>query len=536
MESIQHDNETISLKNIIVNYLLHWKLIFSIGGCSVLIAFLYLFLTPKTYEMMTKVQLLEDKGTTGAGLNIGDASGLMKSFGLGGISGTGFSLDDERVKLSSTSLLKEVVLKLGMNVSYYKPYAYKYQMYEDIPLLLSADSETLENQEYTVDISVDIDKSGSVKVKTESEVSKNTFKFASLPAIIKTEEGTFVLSYRKGVVKPLSMDLSISPAIAVAEDLSESMVFEEFSKNSNVLEISCTDYEKKRGVDLLSTLVEFYNNQEDSVKKTESGKSIRFLDERLKVIEDELSRVEYKIEQYKLQNKMTSIESDVLFYAEQMKELQVKIIELEAQGHLIDLLDDYIKDPGNKYNLVPITLASGTGENTSNPVTTYNEALLERIKLMQSTKTENPLIGQINLQVDQLRESVFLSIENAKKSLALTLGDLKGKEKVLLDKMGVVPTLEREYVDFRRQQEIYQALYLILLQKKEDFIHSIGDSKERARVVEMAYVKQKKVAPRMLYAALFVFIFTLVIPAVYLFTKEQIFVLWNEYKRLSHSK
>lgn len=54
--------------------------------------------------------------------------------------------------------------------------------------------------------------------------------------------------------------------------------------------------------------------------------------------------------------------------------------------------------------------------------------------------------------------------------------------------------------------------------------------------MEMAYVKQKKVAPRMLYAALFVFIFTLVIPAVYLFTKEQIFVLWNEYKRLSQSK
>lgn len=40
-------------------------------------------------------------------------------------------------------------------------------------------------------------------------------------------------------------------------------------------------------------------------------------------------------------------------------------------------------------------------------------------------------------------KAVFLSIENAKKSLALTLGDLKGKEKVLLDKMGVVPTLER---------------------------------------------------------------------------------------------
>lgn len=537
MESIQQDNETISLKKIIVDYLYHWKLILAIGVFSLLIALLYLIFTPKTYEMMTKVQLLEDKGTSGAGLNVGDASGLMKSFGLGGISGSGFSLDDEKAKLSSTSTLKDVVLKLGMNVSYYKPYTYKYQMYEDVPLLLSADSATQENLEYVVDFNVAIDNTGLVKVKTKTEKEKNSFEFKSLPAEIKIKEGTFVLSYREKVVKPLSLKLAISPAIAVAEDLSESMEFEEYSKNANVLEISCTDYEKKRGVDLLTTLVNVYNGQEDSIKRSESGKSIRFLDERLEVVESELSDVEFKIENYKLQNKMTNIEADVMFYADQMKELQVKIIELEAQGRLIDLLDAYVKDPVNKYNLVPITLATGgDGENTSNPVSSYNEALLERIKLMQSTKIDNPLIGQINLQVDQLRESVFLSIENAKKSLTLTLDDLKGKEQLLLNKMGVVPTLERKYVDFSRQQEIYQALYLILLQKKEDLIHSIGESKDRARVVETAYVKQKKVAPRMLYAVLFIFVFTMIVPAIYLFGKEQIFVLLDEYKRLYQNK
>lgn len=536
MESIQQDNETVSLKKIIVNYLYHWKLILATGVFSLLIALLYLILTPKTYEMMTKVQLLEDKGTSGAGLNVGDASGLMKSFGLGGISGSGISLDDEKAKLSSTSTLKDVVLKLGMNVSYYKPYTYKYQMYEDVPLLLSADSATQENLEYVVDFNVTIDNAGLVRVKTETEKEKNTFEFKFLPAEIKIKEGTFVLSYRENVVKPLSLKLAISPAIAVAEDLSESMEFEEYSKNANVLEISCTDYEKKRGVDLLTTLVNVYNGQEDSIKRFESGKSIRFLDERLEVVESELSDVEFKIEKYKLQNKMTNIEADVMFYSEQMKELQVKIIELEAQGRLIDLLDTYIKDPVNKYNLIPITLATGNGENTSNPVTSYNEALLERIKLMQSTKIDNPLIGQINLQVDQLRESVFLSIENAKKSLTLTLDDLKGKEKLILNKMGVVPTLERDYVDFRRQQEIYQALYLILLQKKEDLIHSIGESKDRARVVETAYVKQKKVAPRMLYAILFIFVFTMIVPAIYLFGKEQIFVLLDEYKRQYQNK
>lgn len=536
MESIQQDNETISLKKIIINYLYHWKLILVAGFFSLLIALLYLFLTPKTYEIMTKIQLLEDKGTAGAGLNVGDASGLMKTFGLGGISGSGFVLDDEKAKLSSTSTLKDVVLKLGMNVSYYKPYAYKYQMYEDVPLLLSADSMTQESLEYGIDFKVDIDNAGSVKVKTITDKEKNNFEFKSLPAEIKIKEGTFFLSYRKDIVKPLSLKLAISPAIAVAEDLSESMEFEEYSKTANVLEILCTDYEKKRGVDLLTTLVNLYNGQEDSLKKSESEKSIRFLDERLKVVESDLSEVEFKIERYKLQNKMTTIETDVLFYVEQMKELQVKIIELEAQGRLIDLLDEYVRDPKNKYNLLPITLATGDKESASNPVSTYNAALLERVKLMQSTKGDNPLIEQMNQQVDRLRESVFLSVENAKKTLVLTLDDLKGKEQVILTKMGTVPTIEREYVDFRRQQEVYQALYLILLQKKEDLVLSIGESKNRARVVEAAYVKQKAVAPRMLYAALFIFIFTIIIPAIYLFGKEQVYVLLDEYKKQHKDK
>jgi len=344
------------------------------------------------------------------------------------------------------------------------------------------------------------------------------------------DEGTFVLSFREEEIKPLSLKLEIAPSIWTAQDLSESLLFDEFAKNANVVEISCTDYEKKRGLDLLQTLVDVYNSQEDSIKKIEGRKSVQFLDERLSAVVADLTNVEVNIERYKLKHKMTDIEYDVQFYADQMKELQMKIIELEAQMRLVDLLDAYVKDPQNRYNLVPIVLASGEGENSSKSVSSYNEALLERLRLLQSTKGDNPLIGQMNKQVDQLRESVFLSIDNAKKSLTLTLDDLKGKEKIIIDKMGVVPTLEREYIDFRRQQEIYQALYLILLQKREDFLLSIGENKDRARIIEAAYVKKKSIAPRKLYALIGMIIFTMVVPVAFLFGKEQFVALKKEYK------
>ncbi len=527
----QQDNETISLKQIIVYYLLHWKAFLVAGIISLVLAILYLILVPRTYEIIAKVQLLEDKGTSGSGLNIGDAVGLMQSFGLGGISGSGLILDNEMAKFMSTTTLKNAVLKLDLNTAYYKPYSFC-KMYKNIPLLLSPDSLTQETLELPITFNVNIHENGKVKVKAKTEENKYTFEFNSLPAKIKMNEGNFVLSYRDDIVKPLSLKVEFSPAIAIAEELSEDILFDDFSKTADIIEITYSDYEKERGRNLLQTLIETYNQQEDSVKKIEHKKSIHFLDEQLKNIVSALSEIEIKIEKYKLQNKITDIEVDVLFYVEQAKEIEVKIIELEAQVHLVDLLTNYIKDPQNKYNLIPAAMPTlSDGENSSNPVMVYNEALLQRAKIMQSTKGDNPLIEQINKQVDQLRESVFLSIENVKKSLHLTINELKEKEKLIFDKMGAVPTLERNYVDLKRQQEINQALYLILLQKREDYILAIGDSKDKARIIEQPYVKQKAVFPRMLHALIGIFIFTLVVPVIYLFCRKQFILLLEEYKK-----
>lgn len=58
MESIQPDKETISLKKIIISYVRHWKLFVIAGIISFIPALLYLIFTPKTYELMAKIQLL----------------------------------------------------------------------------------------------------------------------------------------------------------------------------------------------------------------------------------------------------------------------------------------------------------------------------------------------------------------------------------------------------------------------------------------------------------------------------------------------
>lgn len=40
---------------------------------------------------------------------------------------------------------------------------------------------------------------------------------------------------------------------------------------------------------------------------------------------------------------MTDLTADVQFYVDQMKEIQTKIVEMEAQGHAIRFMEDFVQ-------------------------------------------------------------------------------------------------------------------------------------------------------------------------------------------------
>ena len=119
---------------------------------------------------------------------------------------------------------------------------------------------------------------------------------------------------------------------------------------------------------------------------------------------------------------MTDIEYDVQFYADAVKNIREKIIEYEAQNHIINLLDTYVKDPKNKYSVIPAML-SADGEK-GGAISAYNEALMERDKITKSTNSVNPLSEIADSQIDKLRDGVVLAIDNARKSSQFVLNDI----------------------------------------------------------------------------------------------------------------
>lgn len=530
------DNEVVGLKSIIVGYLLHWKLFLGVFLFSIIPATLYLIFYPRTYEIKASIQIQEDKDLGGGSFGLGDATGLMKSFGLGAVSGGTVNIEDELMVLTSNKLLREMVQELGINVDYKKPFSFL-RMYEDSPLFVTADSVTNINLAEDVEFTV-LRKDGKIEVVVESEtIDKESFTFTSLPATIELPLGTFILDYTSKKISKTFNKLNIvfHPIGWIAEDLAEDFIIEENSKTSNVIELSCTDYKKKRGVDMLDCLIKMYNQQADIYKKEEVVKTLVFLDGRINDVISELVDVENKIETYKRKHKLMDLEHDVQFYVEQMKELQTKLIELEAQQNVIDMMEAFIKDTVNKYSLVPVLMTVQEGEKGS-PLTTYNEVLLERARVIQNSNIHNPLVSTLTEQADQLRSSVFETIGNARKGLQMSIADVKAIEKQIYDKMNAYPGAEREYVELRRQQEIIQGVYLILLQKREENALILGQARDKAKIIDNAYVKGKPIGPRKLFALLGMFVLTLIVPVSYLVGKDLLYSLFEEYKKKASMK
>ncbi|MDR1259756.1 MAG: tyrosine protein kinase [Tannerellaceae bacterium] len=527
------DNEVIGLKSIIVKYLLHWKFFLIVFIISFIPAVSYLIWYPRTYEIMARIQIMEEQDLGGASLGMSEAMGLMRSFGLNGITKGSVNIEDELSMLNSNALLKKMVRDLGINVDYKRPFSF-YRLYDGNPFILTADSITNGLINEDVEFAVRY-KGEKIHIKTESRTfGKNSFTFSSLPALISLPNGNFTLDYAPGgkEAKPGNMNITFHPTGWTAEELEKDLLIEEISKTSTVIELSCTDYERNRGVRMLNRIIQLYNKETRAYLNEENGKTLAYLDARIDTVTNSLRLVEKDIAVYKNANTLTDVEHDVEFYVEQMRDIKMKLIELESQSHLVKIMDEFVKNPDNKYNLVPILLAQ---EGESSPIMVYNGILVERARIIQNSNEGNPLAINLTRQADQLRESVFSSISNAQRATMQAINDVKVKEKELFARMESYPEKERDFFELKRQQEIFQGIYLILLQKREETALNLDMDREKAKVLDAAFVKSKPIAPRKLYAAIGMLIFTLFIPVAYLFCKEQSIVLLREYRRVKNS-
>src|SRR5690606_2710752 len=175
-----------------------------------------------------------------------------------------------------------------------------------------------------------------------------------------------------------------------------------------------------RARDILSKLIEVYEDESIEDKNQIAEKSVEFIDERLKYLTEELSSVEQNVEQYKQRYELTDVSTQGQEY---MAAASANRRELEAINVQLDVLrsiENYLKSQsGDQYELVPssLTISDAT---LSGLISSFNAIQLDRERLLRTNKPNNPIIVNMSEQLKNLRNNILENLKNIRSGLYIS--------------------------------------------------------------------------------------------------------------------
>ena len=514
--------EEFYLKDILFNYIVHWKwFLLSIVICLFL-TFLKLRYTTPQYEATTTI-LVKDEKKGGMMSELSAFSDLGLGVGLKN------NVDNEVEILKSRTLVETVVKKLNLNIKLFiKGNVNDIEVYKDSPIEVNFINKT--DQFYKNEMVFNFRETTPSSFELESEVAvgesqliintKKEFRFGEL---IKSKYGDLIIS--KSIQnetidenRDISIAIKISPVDEVVERFQKILKIASLSKTSSVVSITVTDPILKKSEDFLDNLVQIYNENAVADKNFISETTSKFIADRLILITQELDGVEKNVESFKKANNLTDIETEAKLFIEGSAEYNKKVLEAEIQLSMVHSLLEFMKKTTNS-DLLPTNIIAGE-KDASALINSYNQLVLDRNRILKTATVENPSVIKIDQQISSLKSNVSASLKQLQYNLSIQKRDLKGKEGDLNSKIGRIPIQERQFKVIARQQKIKEELYLYLLQKREETAISLAATEPNAKVIDLAKASKIAISPKKIVYYLASLLFGIFIPFIIIYIND----------------
>lgn len=237
------------------------------------------------------------------------------------------------------------------------------------------------------------------------------------------------------------------------------------SKTDNVLTLKYTDLSDQRAVDILNKLIQVYNDDLKINKSLGLSQAIDFIEKRMEPLKLELDSIENSLAAFKASNNITTnidgnaYNDEIAKYDDQMR--QINILELTIKE-----IEDFIYHP--QFREEQLSYSGIDNPALQALCTQFQQLRIQRDKLALTAQETNPQLIFLNKNLSDLRTNMNEELSNYKRKLQYLKTDYQNKVAIASGKLKNIPFLQKELIDKSRFQDIKQALYTTLLQKREE--------------------------------------------------------------------
>lgn len=403
---------------------------------------------------------------------------------------------NEILQFRSKKLMREVLQRLHADISYQLEDGLRSnELYNQSPVLLSF-PDALPEQHFAFTVTLKDKKSlvlsdfTGIDVKSDFTIEMyDTVTLSRGMRVVATPTNYYSDSWTGTPIRVAKL-----PMESMVNYYKSALGIQQEEEESSILTLALKDGSAARAEDILNTLINVYNEEAIKDKNQVAVNTADFINDRLIIIENELGGVESELETFKQRNQIVDIASSAGMYMSESQKYNTDALELETQLRLANFIKDYLTDPAKETDLIPSN--TGIGDmNIESQINLYNTAKLKRDHLIDDSSANNPVVLELNNSLRAMKQNIIRAVDNMIVSLNVQRSDAQSREMRAQNRITSIPTKERKMLSIERQQKVKEALYLFLLNKREENALSQAMADNNARVIDGAEGSNSPISP-----------------------------------------
>lgn len=515
---VKQSEDFISIQDFLYMCLSKWYWFAISLVVLIALALIYIMRTPPEYTRSASMLIKEE----GKGQSI--SSDVSSAFASMGLVQSNTNVNNEVIALQSPAIMTDVVKRLHLDVNYkVSGRFYDRVLYgQNLPVSVSfLDLNDNESASFTIKPAADgtLGFSDFVRNGEESDAEAT----GKLNDTIETPVGRIVVSTTPYYSGTFDSDVYVSRSTiyGAVQSYSQRLSVGLANEDATIINLSITDVCIQRAEDVLNTLIAVYNENWLKDKNQIAVSTSMFINDRLKVIENELGTVDADIASYKGENLLPDIQAASSMYMSQSQETNAQILELSMQLSMAKYIKSYLAAGESQNQLLPAN--SGiSGGNIENQISEYNTAQLQRNNLVANSSDENPLVKDMDNALKSMREAIITSIDNLVVTLNTQIETLERTNEQIMAKIAASPSQAKDLLSDERQQKVKEALYLFLLEKREENELSQAFTAYNTRIITPPTGSMLPTAPVKRNIFLIAIALGVLIPIAVIFIKEML--------------
>ncbi|PZX51284.1 capsular exopolysaccharide synthesis family protein [Algoriphagus ratkowskyi] len=491
-KKVNSNEEPINIKLILRTILKSWYLfpIFILLFCGV--AYYYIKTITPEYLISSVIIIKEGERNNNVTENsiVSDLENMKSTI----------TVENELEKLKSKSLLMDAVIKNKGFINYYNA--------EDFF------KTKIDPFQSSIDITVDsisksfISPSESFEIQPISET-----KFLLILDEDKQKEFEYgqKIKFSFGIIsiqkKPASDDFAtemgnvlvelVNPQVA-AENYSRVLEFQNPSVKSSTLYIRLYDTSPEMGKQIMSSVIEGYNQRIINQKNETALKTINFINERLGIVKNDLEEFEKSGENFKTRNNITDISMNSKIYLENTAETRKQVAEVSGKIDILESIELTMNNQSGQFDLIPGGLAD-LDPSLSGLLTQYNTLQRDKQRIIRIVQPNNPQLLSLNDQIVNVKSNILANISSIKSNLLISKRNFETTLNENSYKAQSIPGIERELVEISRNTDLKQEQYQYLLRKRDEAVLTLEvTGVSSAQMVDPPIASLKPVKPNKL--------------------------------------